>query len=233
MCLDLGDKRIGVAVSDMLGITSQAAGVIVSRGEMQDIDEIKKLIEQKNVGLLLIGYPISMDGSEGGKGAKIREQFERMKPLIPCEMMLWDERLSTKEAQRILTEAGKNWKKQRNLIDETAAQIILQSYLDTKTFKKEEKMTTEKNNMEEEFEEEEMEETLTLINDEGQEVELFIDSEFEFEGKMYIVLYESEDNDEAYIYRLDEDENGESYLVDIEDDEEFGKVVDYYSELDE
>ncbi|MCR4723585.1 MAG: Holliday junction resolvase RuvX [Eubacteriales bacterium] len=134
MCLDLGEARIGVAVSDLLGITAQGAGFIASEGEEKDIEKIKALIKEKDVGLLLVGYPINMDGTEGNKGAKVREQFERMKEVLPCEVMLWDERLSTKEAQRVLASAGKNWKKIRNSVDETAAQIILQSYLDTKSF---------------------------------------------------------------------------------------------------
>lgn len=134
MCLDLGEARIGVAVSDLLGITAQGAGFIVSEGEEKDIEKIKALIKEKDIGLLLVGYPINMDGTEGNKGARVREQFEHMKEVLPCEAMLWDERLSTKEAQRILASAGKNWKKMRNSVDETAAQIILQSYLDTKSF---------------------------------------------------------------------------------------------------
>lgn len=134
MCLDLGEARIGVAVSDLLGITAQGAGFIVSEGEEKDIEKIKALIKEKDIGLLLVGYPINMDGTEGNKGARVREQLERMKEVLPCEAMLWDERLSTKEAQRVLASAGKNWKKMRNSVDETAAQIILQSYLDTKSF---------------------------------------------------------------------------------------------------
>ena len=135
MCLDLGGSRTGVAVSDLLGITAQGAGVINVKGFDEDLESYKKIISEKNVGTLVIGYPLNMDGTEGAKAESIREQYERIKEALPdIEVLLWDERLSTKEAERAFSETGKNWKKKMKVIDEMAAQIILQSYLDAHNF---------------------------------------------------------------------------------------------------
>ena len=135
MCLDLGGSRTGVAVSDIMGMTAQGAGVIRVRGFEEDLREYRKIIEEKNVGKLIIGYPLNLDGTEGEKAASVRAQYEKIKDALDgIEVILWDERLSTKEAERAFAETGKNWKKKREVIDEMAAQIILQSYLDSNIF---------------------------------------------------------------------------------------------------
>lgn len=135
MCLDLGGSRTGVAVSDIMGMTAQGAGVIRVKGFEEDLSEYRKIIEEKNVGKLIIGYPLNLDGTEGEKAASVRAQHEKIKDALDgIEVILWDERLSTKEAERAFAETGKNWKKKREVIDEMAAQIILQSYLDSNIF---------------------------------------------------------------------------------------------------
>lgn len=134
MCLDLGESRTGVAVSDLLGITAQGAGVIKCESFEKDLQEILKIINEKNVGKVIIGYPLNLDGTEGAKAKKIKEQFEKLKTALPCDAELYDERLSTKEAERAFEQTGKNWKKKMKVIDEMAAQIILQSYLDSNNF---------------------------------------------------------------------------------------------------
>ena len=130
LCLDLGDTRIGLAVSDLLGITAQGCGVLISNGEEKDIENIRKLAIEKDAGLIVVGFPINMDGTKGAKAQKIESFFLKMKDEMPCECVLWDERLTTKQAERFIEEAGYNWKKKREIIDEMAAQLILQSYLD-------------------------------------------------------------------------------------------------------
>lgn len=134
LCLDMGERRIGVAVSDPLGITAQGAGIFMSRSETEDIQAILKLASEKSASLIIVGYPINMDGTKGAKAASIEDFFEKLKSEAPCECVLWDERLTTKQADRILDEAGYNWKKKKDVIDEMAAQLILQSYLDCHSF---------------------------------------------------------------------------------------------------
>lgn len=131
MCLDLGLARIGVAQSDMLGITAQGVTVIQVKDFQTNLAEIKKLVKENNVGKIIVGYPLNLDGSEGNKARAIREQFEELKENLDCEMELWDERFSTKQAERILEEGNVHWKKKKQVIDKMAAQVILQGYLES------------------------------------------------------------------------------------------------------
>ncbi|MFA0816435.1 MAG: Holliday junction resolvase RuvX [Anaerofustis sp.] len=135
MCLDLGTSRIGVAVSDLLGYTAQGVDTIQSKGLDADIRTIQELIKKHQVFRLIIGYPINMDGSEGNKAKTIREQYEAISAEVGIETLLWDERLSTKEAERALDMDQVHWKKKKQVIDRMAAQIILQSYLDYQSLK--------------------------------------------------------------------------------------------------
>ena len=129
--LDYGDARIGVAVSDALGITAQGVGVI-KRGRYveNDIEEIKGYIEQYDAGLVILGHPINLSG-ERGERAVITEDFhELLLKSVDVPVKLWDERLSTREAERALDEGGVNWRKRKEVVDMMAAQLILTSYLD-------------------------------------------------------------------------------------------------------
>lgn len=75
-----------------------------------------------------------------------------------------------------------------------------------------------------------MEDKIILVNEDGEEVEFFIDEQFEFEDNLYVVLYEKEEDDDALLFRIEEDENGEMELIEVEDDDEFKRVSDYYFE---
>lgn len=242
LCLDLGLKRIGVAVSDLLGYTAQGVEVIQSEGFEQDIKKIKELIKKYQVCKVLIGYPLNLDGSEGNKAQAIREQYEKIAAQIDCEAMLWDERFSTKEAERALDQGNVNWQKKREVVDKMAAQIILQGYLDYESIKKlKEKKIMDEKKLNEELEvdlDEEMDdetgdmidEKITLINENGEEVEFMVDDQFEFEGTTYLVLCENEDSDDAFLFKVEEDENGEMVLKEVEDEAEYEKVSEYYFE---
>lgn len=136
MCLDLGTSRIGVALSDLLGYTAQGAETIQSKGFEADLETIKQLIKKHQVFRLIIGYPLNLDGSEGNKAKAIREQYEAIAAQVGIETILWDERFSTKEAERALDMDQVNWKKKKQAIDRMAAQIILQSYLEYLSLKR-------------------------------------------------------------------------------------------------
>ena len=135
LCLDLGARRVGVAMSDLLGYTAQGLDTIQSQGEQSDIITIKELVEKYQAIKLIIGYPLNLDGSEGAKAKMIREQYEKIAEAVPCETILWDERFSTKEAERALDADNVHWKKKKKAIDRMAAQIILQSYLDSQSMR--------------------------------------------------------------------------------------------------
>ena len=134
IALDVGDSRIGVAISDGLGFTAQGIGVIKRTNLNKDLEQIKKYILDYNAKLIVVGNPINLDGTTGPRAIITQEFFNKL-DVINIEKILWDERLSTNQAQRALDEAGVNWRKKREVIDMMAAQIILQSYIDYKNLK--------------------------------------------------------------------------------------------------
>lgn len=133
LCLDYGESRIGVAVSDALHITAQGVCVI-KRNKNKDVkDDIKKIneyISQYDAGLVIVGNPLNLSGEKGTRAIITEEFFNILTDEIDVPTKLWDERLSTKEAERALEAGGVNWRKKREVIDMMAAQIILSSYLD-------------------------------------------------------------------------------------------------------
>ncbi|MCL2698838.1 MAG: Holliday junction resolvase RuvX [Defluviitaleaceae bacterium] len=133
MCLDYGDKRIGVAVSDPLGITAQAITVIRRDNETAVkpvLRSLAELISEYDVGEIILGYPRNMDGSEGFRCEKTREFKARLERRFNIPVILWDERLSTVGADRGLAHLTK--KKRDAVIDQSAAVFILQGYLESK-----------------------------------------------------------------------------------------------------
>lgn len=128
--IDLGDARVGVAVSDDLGMLAHPLETIqVKTGRvMQRILEIAK---EKETRTIVVGMPRNMDGTFGPAAVKAREFIEALKLETSCRVVPWDERLTTVSAQRSLHEAGKNARDQKAMIDQVAAQILLQSWLDS------------------------------------------------------------------------------------------------------
>jgi len=132
--IDYGDKRIGVAISDPLGLTAQGVAVIGKRDTFEeDIREIKKIIKKyEGVDEILIGLPIKMSGELGIQAEKVQKFQEALKSAFKIPINTWDERLTTVQAERMLSEAGLSFKKRRKVVDKSAATYILQSYLDSK-----------------------------------------------------------------------------------------------------
>jgi len=133
MGLDLGDKTIGVAVSDPLGWTAQTVEVI-RRGDSTagEIKRLRELIDHYGVEMILLGLPKNMDGTVGERGQKSIEYSDLMVRELGLPVELWDERLSTVAAERVLLEADMSRAKRKKNIDKMAAAIILQGYLDAK-----------------------------------------------------------------------------------------------------
>ena len=130
MALDVGTKRIGVALSDPLGITAQGLETFHRTELNADIDGLWKLIHEHEVEKLVVGLPKNMDGSIGFKAEEIREFVEQLTARESIEVIWVDERLTTVSAERALLEADVSRAKRKQVIDKMAATIILQSYLD-------------------------------------------------------------------------------------------------------
>ncbi|HLB62566.1 MAG TPA: Holliday junction resolvase RuvX [Actinomycetota bacterium] len=127
--LDLGDARIGVAISDDDRRTAVPLGTIRT-GAPEDIKAIAKLVEEHDVSLVIVGHPLMLSGEPGDR-ARLVEQFaETLSAVLKVPVALQDERLSTVEAERVLREAGTEGRRRRRVVDRSAATVILQSYLD-------------------------------------------------------------------------------------------------------
>ncbi|NLZ92544.1 MAG: Holliday junction resolvase RuvX [Firmicutes bacterium] len=127
--LDVGDRTIGIAVSDELGWTAQGLEVI-RRGDWEtDVQRIRELCERYQVTLLVVGYPKNMNGTIGPR-AELSEAFaKQLAAELGLPVKLWDERLTTMEAERMLVAADVSRAKRRKVIDKMAAVLILQNYL--------------------------------------------------------------------------------------------------------
>ena len=132
MALDMGTKRIGVAVSDELFLTAQGRDTIYRKDPANDLAVIKKTAEANDVGEIIVGLPINMDGSYGAKAKEVLEFMDGLTRAMNIPVKTWDERLTTVQAERTLLEADVSRAKRRKSIDKLAAQIILQSYLDSR-----------------------------------------------------------------------------------------------------
>jgi putative Holliday junction resolvase len=128
--IDYGDKRIGVAVCDELGLTAQGLATIVRKDVERDIAAIAEYITEYHVEKIVIGYPVMLDGSEGIQCEKVNRFIDILQSRFSLSVIKWDESLSTKEAEKILIEANMSRKKRKKVVDKLAAIIILQGYLD-------------------------------------------------------------------------------------------------------
>lgn len=131
MGLDIGTKNIGVAVSDELGMIAHGREVVKRVSNARAIERIKQIIEEERVSLVIVGMPYNMDGSVGERGMDSERFAKKIEETVSVQVKLWDERLSTKEAEDVLLEADVTRGKRKKVIDKLAAQIILQSYLDS------------------------------------------------------------------------------------------------------
>lgn len=138
VALDVGDVRIGVAVSDMLGITANPRETYIRKGKTfeDDINYFVKYAKEEDADAFVIGLPMNMDGTEGPRAEVTREFGEALKEASGLQVIYVDERLTTVSAERMLIGADVRREKRKQVIDKVAATIILQSYLDGQFFKK-------------------------------------------------------------------------------------------------
>lgn len=130
MGLDVGEKRIGVALSDPMGWTAQGHSVIVRKNLQDDLKAIRKICEEKEVEEIVIGFPRNMNGTLGPKAEEIQKFGEKVAAYTNVKVSYWDERLSTVSAEKVLLEADVSRRRRKEVIDKLAAVNILQNYLD-------------------------------------------------------------------------------------------------------
>lgn len=143
LALDLGKKRIGMALSDGLGITAQGIETLQRTNIREDLARIAEIARNHNVGLLLMGNPVHMSGREGRQAHYTRDFAERLRERTGLPVEYWDERLTTVIAERVLRESGIGIEKRARAVDRLAATILLESYLDSRAIRSEEEAASE------------------------------------------------------------------------------------------
>lgn len=131
LSLDVGDATVGIAVSDLLGMTAQGVETIRRSSLANDLARLKELMDQYETKSLVLGLPKNMNGTQGERCEVVRNFAEEIRKMVPdVEIVFWDERLSTVAATRSLLEADVSRRKRRTVIDKMAAVFILQGFLD-------------------------------------------------------------------------------------------------------
>ncbi len=130
--IDYGDSHIGLAVSDKLHLTAQALGSYRSKSKKEDKEYFKELVSKYEIGKIVLGFPLRMDGSPGTRVEKTKKFAAWLKKILKIPIVFWDERLTTRQAYQILGREKIKAKRKKTLEDQIAATVILSSYLESK-----------------------------------------------------------------------------------------------------
>ena len=137
MGLDVGTRRIGVAVSDLLGITAQGLETLQRRNKRYDFQHLARVIRDYHVTEIVVGLPKRLSGAESAQTEKVLEFVEDLKKKFPLPIHLWDERLTSVQATRLLKEAELSIEKRTAAVDRMAAMLILQSFMEARSGERE------------------------------------------------------------------------------------------------
>jgi putative Holliday junction resolvase len=133
LALDHGSKRIGLALSDEMGLIAQPLDYLDAEPSDRFFQQLKEIVDRKQVGEVLVGIPRNMNGTYGPAAEKARDFVATLKTVLTVPIKTWDERLTSVQANRFLIETGMRRDKRKERVDQTAAAILLQSYLDSLT----------------------------------------------------------------------------------------------------
>lgn len=132
LAVDLGSRRIGLALSDPLGLIAQPLPTIPAEGWERDVDNVARIAAQHEATAIVVGLPLRMNGDAGPEARRAERFAEALRAKIPLPVHTWDERLTTVASEKSLISAGHRRKKRRALIDSAASLLILQSFLDSR-----------------------------------------------------------------------------------------------------
>lgn len=249
LCLDVGEKRIGVAVSDPLSLTAQGVETIFTKGAQRDAERVRALCAQYETNHILCGLPLNMDGSEGFQAQRVKVLAELLEGM-GFEVRYQDERLTTRLATSVLLEADVRRSRRKEVVDKLAATYILQSFLDAGGWKDASAGNEHKKVFQSEvwhmnerdFNEQDMEfdpeNIVDLVDDEGNEVRFEHLMTLEHKGGVYICLAPAEPmedvaEDELVIMRILQDADGNDFYSTIESEAELNEVFEKYLEIAE
>ena len=225
IALDIGDRRLGIAVSDPLGLTAQPVETYTRVGYKPDVRHIRSIADQYQTNRILSGLPRNMDGSEGFQAEKVREFTDQLEQ-AGFEVTFYDERMTTMQAESILIEGNVRRDKRKQNIDKVAATYILQSYLDSEAAKA---------RKEQEMDEEQRGEELEFEDEDGNIITLsFVDRIEMDDGNTYSLFDKLSDTESEFLVLLEtEDEDGESCFEEIDDQDVIRAVCERYLKLGE
>ncbi len=133
LALDVGSKTIGRAVSDLLGITAQGLETIRRKNKRTDFEQLARTIADYDVREIVVGYPLHMSGAAGTQSLKMKEFAEDLRQRFGLPVRLWDERLTSAQANRLLREAELSIRRRAQVVDRLAAVLILQSFMEARS----------------------------------------------------------------------------------------------------
>lgn len=246
--LDVGDRRIGLALSDESELIASPHSVYQRVGWGPDSLYFLSLAQELNVAYIVAGLPLNMDGSMGPQAQKARDFCAQLeKKGLTIEYI--DERLTTKSAEMALIEGGMSRQNRKDTVDKIAAALILQSYLDAKRHAKSQRtahqhqedttMDDLNKDMTPDMEGEEFDNIVELTDEDGVTTAFEYQATIELDGDEYVVLMTPEEDEEdeegtVVIMKIEEDEDGEDIYVSVDDDDVAQKVFDMFLEyLDE
>jgi putative holliday junction resolvase len=135
LAIDFGEKRIGLALSDPLGFTAQGLDTLYREDDNSVFVHLDKLCREKEVSKCLVGLPLQMNGEVGSKAKEVLQWIEKLKGVLSCEIQTIDERLSSREVERLMIHQGLSRKKRKTKSDQLSAIILLQNYLERNRYK--------------------------------------------------------------------------------------------------
>lgn len=225
VALDVGDRRIGIAVSDPLGITAQPLETYTRIGYGPDVRHIAQIAKTYETDQILCGLPRNMDGTQGFQVEKVREFADKLEEQ-GLVISFYDERMTTMLAEGALLEANMRREDRKKKVDMVAAVMILQSYLDAQAF-------VSSDGDREEDEEEYEDGILEMIDEDGNPIRFYLSANIRYADEDYVLLTCAEDTedvaqDESFIMRCTTDADGEPCYQSLEDEALIAAVYEAY-----
>lgn len=228
VALDVGDRRIGIAVSDALGITAQPLETYTRIGYGPDVRHIAAIAKSHETNRILCGLPRNMDGTQGFQTEKVREFAGKLEE-AGLQVEFYDERMTTVLAEGALLEGNVRREERKKRVDMVAAVMILESYLDAVAAQK----RAQEAAMQEDEEEDGEDGVLEMIDEDGNAIRFYLNADIRYAGEDYVLLSAAEDagdivQDESFIMHVTADADGNPCYQTLEDEALIEAVYDAY-----
>ena len=231
VALDVGDRRIGIAVSDALGITAQPIETYTRVGYGPDVRRISQIAQQYETNRILCGLPLNMDGTRGFQAEKVAQLAEKLEE-AGLIVSYYDERMTTVLAEDALLEANMSRENRKKKVDMVAAVMILQSYLDAQSAQGAQTDSDESDDAAED------DGVLEMEDEDGNVIRFLLNAVIPYHGEEYVLLVSEEacgdiEQDESFIMRKTTDEKGNPCYQSLDDEKLIERIYEAYLEQSE